>query len=303
MSEHHQHCHHLEVPQSGRSWPFALGMGLNLAFCVFEWVAGAMTHSMALMADASHNLGDVLGLALAWTAFVLSRRRSSEGFTYGLGRSSILAALFNALLLIAVVGGIAWEACQRIFHPQPIQGGVVMAVAGVGILINSATALLFLRDRNADLNIRGAFLHMVIDALVSLGVMLGGLLVLMTGWLWVDPMLSLIVVAVILFGTWDLLWNALYLSLDGVPKGLQADDIRGALLAFSGVTGLHNLHIWAISTTESALSVHLHTNLPSTDGIQAEIVKVLRGRFGIVHTTLQMEHEDLAHTCPVRHDS
>jgi len=302
MSEHHHHCHHHETPGAGRTWPFALGIGLNLAFVAFEWMAGAMAHSMALVADASHNLSDVLGLALAWTAFALSQRRPSEGFTYGLGRSSILAALFNALLLMAAIGGIAWEAFQRFFHPQPLRAGMVMAVAGVGILINTATALFFLRGRKSDLNIGGAFLHMAIDALVSLGVVLGGFLVLRTGWLWVDPLLGLIIVGVILVGTWGLLRDSLHLSLDGVPRGLEVEDVREALLAFSGVTGLHNLHIWATSTTESALSVHLHTDLHTTDGIQSEIVKALHDRFGIAHATLQMEHEKLAHTCPVRHD-
>jgi cobalt-zinc-cadmium efflux system protein len=279
-----------------------LGIGLNLAFVAFEWVAGAMAHSMALMADASHNLSDVLGLALAWTAFALSRRKPSHGFTYGLGRSSILAALFNAMLLMAAIGGIAWEAMQRIFHPQAVRVGMVMAVAGVGILINTATALFFLRGRKSDLNIRGAFLHMAIDALVSLGVVLGGYLVLRTGWLWVDPLLSLIIVGVILIGTWDLLRESLHLSLDGVPRGLKVEDVRATLLGFDGVTGLHNLHVWATSTTESALSVHLHTDLHARDGIQAEIVKVLHDRFGIEHATLQMEHDDFAQDCQVRHD-
>jgi len=257
---------------------------------------------MALVADASHNLSDVLGLALAWTAFALSRRKPSQGFTYGLGRSSILAALFNAMLLMGAIGGIAWEALQRFFHPQVVQAGMVMAVAGVGILINTATALFFLRGRKSDLNIRGAFLHMAIDAFVSLGVVLGGLLVLWTGWLWVDPLLSLIIVGVILVGTWDLLRDSLHLSLDGVPRGLKVEEVRDTLLAFAGVTGLHNLHVWATSTTESALSVHLHTDLHTTDGVQSEIAKVLHDRFGIAHTTLQMEHEDFAHACPVRHD-
>ena len=296
MGGHHDH----QPSTYGRI--FALGIALNLGFVVAEWVAGMMAGSLALLADAGHNLSDVLGLVLAWTAYALGRRKPCGIFTYGLGRTSILAALFNALLLIAAIGALGWEAVKRLAEPTPVATGTVMAVAGLGIAVNTATALLFLKGRKTDLNLRGAFLHMAMDALVSVGVVVAGFLVARTGWNWLDPAVSLAIGVLILAGTWSLLRDALRLILDGVPYGLEVSALRTFLEAQPGVREVHDLHVWALSTTENALSAHIvvePTLVP--DPFLARMTRELHDRFDIDHATLQLEHGDPEHPCTVKH--
>lgn len=298
MGGHHEHDH---GPGSyGRI--FALGIALNLGFVVAEWVAGMMAGSLALLADAGHNLSDVLGLVLAWTAYALGRRKPCGTFTYGLGRTSILAAFFNALLLIAAIGALGWEAVKRLAEPTPVATGTVMAVAGVGIAVNTATALLFLKGRKTDLNLRGAFLHMAMDALVSVGVVVAGFLVARTGWNWLDPAVSLAIGFLILWGTWGLLREALRLILDGVPHGLDLASVRAFLEAQPGVREVHDLHVWAMSTTENALSAHVVVDPALVpDPFLARMAQELHDRFDINHATLQLEHGDPEHPCTIGH--
>jgi len=299
--DHHGHSH---VPQDGHGRAFAIGIALNLVFVAIEAGYGFWADSMALLSDAGHNLSDVLGLAIAWGAALLARRRPSERFTYGLRPSSILAALFNALLLLVAVGGIVWESIERLIVPAPVAAITMMVVAGVGIIVNGFTAFLFMGGQH-DLNIRGAFLHMVADAAVSLGVVLGGLAILWTGAYWIDPVLSLIIAAVIVWSTWDLLKQSLTLSLQGVPRGIAVPEVRKALEALPGVARVHHLHVWAVSTTEAALTAHLV--MPQGhpgDRFLAEAQRELKNHFGIGHSTLQIEiHRPGAHDhgpeCPL----
>lgn len=277
---------------------FAAGIALNTVFIVAEVVYGLRAHSLALVADAGHNLSDVLGLLLAWGAVALSRRLPTKRYTYGLRRSSILAALFNAMLLLIAVGGIAWEAVLRFAHPQPVVGGTVIVVAGIGIAINGATALLFMSGSKGDLNIRGAFLHMAADAGVSLGVVLAGVAIGVTGWLWLDPAVSLAIVAVITAGTWGLLRDSVNLALDAVPGDIDILAVQSFLESLPGVTEVHDLHIWAMSTTEPALTAHLVLpGLTDDDALLARACRELHDRFGIEHATLQLEHGDQRHPC------
>lgn len=280
---------------------FALGIILNLGFVIVEFVFGQLAHSMALVADAGHNLSDVLSLALAWGAAVLTRRKPTLERTYGLRRSSILAALTNAVVLLIALGAIALEAIQRFTHPQPIATTTVIWVALVGILINGSTALLFLSGRKADLNVRGAYLHMVADAAVSLGVVIAGLVIWKTGWLWIDPVTSLAIAAVIFIGTWNLLRDSVDLALDAVPKNIDIQEVRVYLESLPEVRELHDLHVWGMSTTEAALTAHLvlHDNQPD-DAFLAKVTYDLHERFGIEHATLQTECGDPAHPCHCR---
>lgn len=296
---HHEHRH--EHPRRDRA--FAVGIALNLAFVAIESVYGLLSHSMALLADAGHNLSDVLALALAWGASVLGRRGPSQRFTYGLGSSSILAALINAMLLMLVVGGIAVEAVQRLMNPVPIATMTVIWVALCGIVVNTATALLFMRNREHDLNVRGAFLHMAADAAVSLGVVLAGVGMLYSGWTWLDPVMSLVIAAVIVASTWGLLRDSVNLSLHAVPPRIDTGLIRGYLCGLAGVAEIHDLHIWGMSTTETALTVHLvmSDGYPS-DRYLAQVAKELRERYGIGHATIQVETGDELHPCPLAPD-
>jgi cobalt-zinc-cadmium efflux system protein len=269
---------------------FAVGIALNLTFVAVEFVYGVLANSMALVADAGHNLSDVLSLAIAWIASVLARRPPSARLTYGLGGSSIVAALFNAVLLLVAVGAIAWEAILRLFHPEPVASGTVMIVAAVGIVINGATAWLFASGRKGDLNIRGAFLHMVADAAVSAGVVVAAAVILLTGWLWLDPLTSLVVVGLIVWGTWGLLRDSLAMSVSAVPAAIDPQAVRQYLEACAGVAAVHDLHIWPMSTTETALTAHLV--LPGGhpgDEFLMQATTELKRRFGIGHTTLQIE--------------
>lgn len=283
------HAGHSHAPASFDR-AFAIGVALNLGFVVIEFFYGFLAHSLALMADAGHNLSDVAGLLLAWGAAWLGRRKPTAGRTYGYGRTSILAALANAVLLLVAIGAIAWEAIRRFEDPSPVQGATVMVVAGVGIVINAATAMLFMRGRKNDINIRGAFLHMAADAGVSAGVVIAGLVILKTGWLWLDPVVSLGIVVVIAIGTWGLLKDSVNMAIDAVPAGIDRDAVHAFLAAQPGVTQVHDLHIWPISTTQTALTAHLvRQDAVIDDSFTARICEALEAKFGIHHATLQFE--------------
>ncbi len=292
----HNHAHGSGAIAFGRA--FAIGVVLNLAFVAVEFVFGHLSGSLALVADAGHNLGDVLGLVLAWGAAVLATRRPSMRRTYGLRSSTILAALINAVVLLIAVGAIIWEAIERLEQPQPVGGVTVMIVAAVGIVINGITALLFASGRHEDLNIRGAFLHMAADAGVSLGVVVSGALMLATGWLWLDPLVSILVAVVILLGTWGLLRDSVNLALAGVPASIDLGAVQSYFAAVPEVHGVHDLHVWALSTTEPALTAHLVVGDRSADdALIRRIEQDLHDRFGIEHTTLQLETEAGCHGC------
>jgi len=277
---------------------FALGVALNVGFVIVEAAYGIMSGSLALLADAGHNLSDVLGLLLAWGATYLVRRKPTERRTYGWRKSSILAALINAVILLVALGGIAWEAIQRFSAPVPVAGKTIIFVALVGVVINTATALLFLSGRKRDLNIRGAFLHMVADAGVSAGVVIAGAAILFTGRLWIDPAVSLMITVIILFGTWGLFRDAFNMAIDAVPKDIDPEAIRAYLSNLPGVIGVHDLHIWAMSTTETALTAHLIKPDPKDDDALIEKVsKELHDHFGIDHITLQWERRSSLDQC------
>jgi cobalt-zinc-cadmium efflux system protein len=292
----HDH-HHTDENSDGHhhtptdfGWRFMVGVVLNLVFVAVEALFGFAVHSLALVADAGHNLSDVLGLTLAWGAFALSRRAPSSRHTYGMRRSSILAALFNALFLLFAIGAIAWEAIQRFGHPEPVSGWTVVIVALIGIAVNGITALLFASGQKEDLNVRAAFVHMAADAAVSAGVVLGGLLILSTQWYWIDPVLSLAIAIIIFWGTWGLLRESVDLSLDAVPTSIDPQKVKVFLESWSGVVEVHDLHIWALSTTEPALTAHLV--IPNHDHDDERLQKIsqaLTTEFGISHSTLQIE--------------
>ena len=282
---------------------FAIGVVLNAGFVLVEWTFGVLANSLALIADASHNFGDVLGLLLAWGAAALARRRPSPRFTYGLRSSTILAALANAALLLVITGGIAWEAILRFRNPASIDAPVVIWVAALGVLVNTATALLFMSGRKRDLNLRGAYLHMAADAAVSLGVVVAGLLTLATGWTWLDPVVSLAIVAVILLGTWGLLRDATRLALHAVPEGVDPAIVRRFLERQPGVKEVHDLHIWGMSTTETAMTAHLV--MPGGhpgDAFIAELADRMDHDLGIAHATLQVETGSGAQPCALAPD-
>lgn len=282
---------------------FALGVALNVGFAMAEAAFGLWSGSLALLADAGHNLSDVLGLLLAWGAMALGRRRPSPRRTYGLGRTSIMAALANGFILLAAVGAIAWEAMWRLMHPAPVASTTVIVVAGLGVVVNTATALLFWSGQRRDLNIRGAFLHMAADAAVSLGVVAGGLAIGWTGWSWIDPVLSLVIAGVIGLSTWDLLWHALELALDSVPRGIDPEAVRAFLQQLPGVREVHDLHIWGLSTTQTALTVHLvRPEAQIDDDWLAEVAHALHDRFGIAHATIQIENGAGRHACRLSPD-
>lgn len=293
------HGHHHGPANYNRA--FALGLALNIAFVMVEVGYGLAADSLALLADAGHNFSDVIGLVLAWGAAWLSGRGASDRRTYGFGRTTILASLVNAVILLVAIGGIAWEAIARFGHPEPVEGVTVMWVAAFGIVINAVTALMFFSGSKGDLNIRGAFLHMAADAGVSLGVVLAALLMGFTGWLWLDPAISLVIVAVIAIGTWGLFRESLDLSLDAVPGHIDRQAVERYLAALPGVDAVHDLHIWPLSTTSVALTAHLvKPDAVIDDGALNEIAAVLKGRFGIDHATIQMERGD-GQPCALSH--
>jgi cobalt-zinc-cadmium efflux system protein len=285
---HHNHAHGADLDSFDRA--FAIGVALNLIFVCVEAGYGLVAGSIALVADAGHNLSDLLGLLLAWGASVLARRRPTGRRTYGFRRSSILAALFNAVLLLVAVGGIAWEAIRRFSNPAPVDGGVVIWVAAAGILVNGVTALLFMRGRKSDLNIKGAYLHMAADAGVSAGVVVAGIAIAATGWFWLDPAVSLAIVVVITAGTWGLLRESFDLAMDVVPRGIDRDAVESYLLEIEGVTEVHDLHIWGMSTTETALTAHIIVpEGADPDAILSRLTHDLAHEFHICHTTIQIE--------------
>ncbi|MCF8050114.1 MAG: cation diffusion facilitator family transporter [Desulfobacterales bacterium] len=269
---------------------FAIGVALNVAFVICEAVFGVLADSVALLADAGHNLSDVLGLLLAWGASYLVRLQPTHRRTYGWRSSTIMAALINAAILLVAVGAIAWESVRRFVSPEPVAGKIVLVVAVVGVVINTVTALLFLSGRKKDLNIRGAFLHMAADAAVSAGVAAAGIAILITGRLWIDPAVSLAIALVILFGTWGLLRESLALAMHAVPPGVDTDQVITYLSDLPGIEAIHDLHIWAMSTTETALTAHLvKPNPEGDDEMIGRIADELYDRFGIGHVTLQWE--------------
>jgi cobalt-zinc-cadmium efflux system protein len=285
----HGHCH----SHDRFGYAFAVGVGLNLLLAGFQVAYGIVGHSVALLADAGHNLSDVVGLLLAWGASAAAKRPPSVRFTYGLRSSSILAALANSIILLVAVGAIALEAIKRLAAPEPVAGQIVMIVAAIGILINGGTALLFASGRKGDLNVRSAFTHLAADAGISAGVCLSGFLILVTGWLWLDPAVSLAISAAIVWGTWGLLRESANLALAAVPTGIEAREVRRHLEGLPGVDRIHDLHIWAMSTTETALTCHLV--MPKGhpgDAFIAGAAESLHKEFGIHHTTLQIESGD-----------
>ena len=293
----HNHLHHHHVPTSfGRA--FAIGVALNLTFVGIEIVYGSLSGSLALIGDAAHNFSDVFALLLAWLASALVRRRATWQYTYGLRRASILTALINAALLLLVTGGIGWEAIRRLSDPGTVSGGTVMAVAAIGIVVNGVTAWLFVSGRKDDLNVRGAFMHMAADALVALGVVITGGAIKLTGWAWLDPVVSLVIAAFIVASTWGMLREALDMALDAVPRSVNALKVEDYLTQLIGVVSVHDLHIWPISTTETALTAHLvMASLPQDDDLLARAADDLHGTFGIEHVTLQREIGGVAYDC------
>ena len=290
----HHHDHHAKA-NFGRA--FAIGIALNLGFVAIETVYGFIANSMSLLADAGHNLSDVLGLVVAWAGAVMAKRAASPRFTYGLKKAPILAALANSLFLVVAVGAIGAEAIRRLFHPASSDGETIMIVAGVGIAVNALTALLFARGREHDINIRGAYLHMVADAAVSAAVVFAGLVILWTGQRWVDPIMSLAVAVVILWGSIGLLKESVWMSLAGVPSGIDVDVVEAELAELDGVETVHDLHVWPLSTTETALTAHLVApGVASTDALLQEARRMLHDRFRIEHCTLQIERNHLGDT-------
>jgi cobalt-zinc-cadmium efflux system protein len=294
--------HHSHTPPADAGRAFALAIGLNAAFVAIEFAYGFIANSTALMADAGHNLSDVLGLGLAWGAALLTKSAPTRRFTYGLRGSSILAALLNALLLMVACGAIAWEAVLRFAHPEPVAGTTVSIVAAIGVLVNGFSAWLFMSGSKDDINVRGAYLHMAADAGLSLGVVVAGLVVMYTGWRWLDPAVSLVIVVIIVAGTWSLMRESVQMALAGVPANVDAGKVNAFLAAQPGVTEVHDVHIWAMSTTETALTAHLvmpggYPGDATIDGIVAH----LREDFSIHHCTLQVEQGTTRHAgCALR---
>ncbi|MBS0546184.1 MAG: cation transporter [Proteobacteria bacterium] len=294
----HAHAHGHSHAPANFDTAFAVGVGLNLTFVIAETIYGFQANSLALLADAAHNLSDVAGLLLAWGASWLGRKKPTARRSYGYRSASILAALINAALLLLAVGGILLESARRFMAPEPITGSTVIWVALLGIAINGATALLFMRGRKSDLNIRGAFLHMTADAVVSLGVVIATLAGQATGWLWLDPATGLAIALVILYGTWGLGRDSFNLAFDATPEGIDPEAVKKHLEQLPGVTEVHDLHIWAMSTTETALTAHLvRPGSGLDDAFIADVCSRMEKRFSIRHTTLQIEAGDPAHPC------
>lgn len=298
MSEPAHHHHH--APASfGRA--FAIGIALNAAFVLIEAGYGWRAHSLALLADAGHNLSDVGGLVLAWAALAAARLRPDGRHTYGWRRGSILGSFTNAVVLLVAMGSLAWEAVQRLQAPSPVAAGTVMVVAGIGVFINGATAALFMAGSKDDLNIRGAFLHMAADALVSVGVVAAGAVYLWRGWTWIDPVVTLLITVVIVVGTWSLFRKSLHLLFDGVPENIDVPAVRENLLHLPGVKAVHDLHVWALDTSQAALTAHLVVSGKNrdSDALLQAAADELHEHFEIRHVTLQLESEAYAQACAI----
>jgi len=301
MSHSHSHHHH-EVNNYNRS--FAIGITLNVIFVVIEVSYGLMADSLALIADAGHNLSDVMSLMLAWGASYLATKHPTQTRTYGLRKVTIMASLISAVLLFVALGGIAWESVERLSSPQAVNGMTVIVVAAIGVVINTATALLFVKGQAHDLNIRAAYLHMAADAAISLGVVLAGIAIMVTGWLWLDPIISLFIVVVILLGTWRLLRDSINLSIDAVPAGINVMEIKEYLKSLEGVSDMHHLHVWALSTTENALTVHLVSTQERIDNdFLHEVHEHLHHHFNIAHATIQLEKLSSDTSCRLDSDA
>lgn len=292
MSHNHDH----EINNYNKA--FVIGITLNVIFVVIEAGYGIAAGSLALIADAGHNLSDVISLLLAWGASYLALKQPTEKRTYGFRRVTILASSVSAILLLVVLGGIVWEAFGRLANPQPVNSMTVIIVAAIGVVINTATALLFVSGQKHDLNIRGAYLHMAADAGVSLGVVVAGIVIMITGWLWIDPAISLVLVVVILVGTWNLLHESINLSVDAVPRDIDISGIKDYLTKIEGVSEIHDLHVWALSTTQTALTAHLviTKNLIDNEFLK-EIQQHLHDNFDIEHATIQVEKENTENNC------
>ncbi len=297
-SKSHSHAGHSHEPPTDFNRAFAIAALLNILYISLQVGFGIVAHSLALIADAGHNLGDVLGLILAWVALRLGKRPPTARHTYGFRRSSILASLANAVLLLVAVGAITWEAVHRFSDPAPVAGRTVIWVAALGVVVNGFSAWLFAAGRKGDLNVKGAFLHLAADAAVSGGVVLAGVAILFTGWQWIDPVMSLVVNAVIVVSTWGLLRRALDMALDAVPENIDLGEVRGYLAALPGVERVHDLHVWPLSTTDTALTAHLVLPAPAAggtgdghDALLARASRELHDRFGIEHTTIQIENQ------------
>ncbi len=298
----HSHDHHHHGPKNYNSI-FFFGIILNFSFVIVEFLFGFFSNSLALMADAGHNLSDVAGLILAWGAFWLAKRKPSTRFTFGLRKSSILSALFNAILLLVAIGIIIWEAIHRFFIPTEVQSTTMIIVATIGIVINAGTAMLFMKDRDHDINIKGAYLHMMADALISLGVVLAGFAIKFTGYQWIDPVTTLIICAIIIVGTWGLLKDSIIMSMDAVPENIDPEKIRQYFEKLPGVEEVHDLHIWAMSTTENALTVHL---VVKENINQNKLLKTINHELvdhqKIHHPTIQIEQFDNEFVCSFKAD-
>ena len=297
MSDHHHHGHHHDhaVTLTEVNTAFMVGIVLNFAFVLVEVVSGLYVHSLSLLSDAGHNLADVAALALSLLAFKLLKVKSSKTYTYGYRKTSILVALFNSMVLVLSIGAIVYEAIQRLVHPQPVQGTTIAIVAAVGIAINGCTALMFLRNKEKDMNVKSAYLHLMSDALVSLGIVIGGVIITYTKWYWIDSAFSILIAVVILFSTWRLLKDSLRLSLDGVPPDITLDEVKATALKVPGVRDFHHIHIWAISTTENALTAHLVLQVGVTAAEETKIKSELRHQLlhqKIQHVTLESEREN-----------
>jgi cobalt-zinc-cadmium efflux system protein len=301
---HHAHDgpgHHHRPENYGRA--FAIGIGLNLTFVVVEIVYGVVAHSLALVADAGHNFGDVLGLGLSWGATVLARLKPSKHRTFGFRRTTIVASVTNALVLLFVTGGLTWEAIHRLRDPVATKGGTVIVVALLGAVVNIVSAVFFVEHGQRDLNVRSAFVHLASDALLALGVAAAGAVIMVTGWLWLDPVVSIGLAIAILAGTWSLLRKSMNLMLDAVPESIDPEQVRMFLGALRGVVEVHDLHIWAMSTTETALTAHLVMPKSAYEPtFLSGVCRDLRDKFGIEHATLQIDPDDAAAPCALASD-
>ena len=290
----HEHHHHHQAPTEDMNTAFVVGIILNFSFVIIEVIAGIVIHSLSLLSDAGHNMADVGALALSLFAFRMMKVKSNERFTYGYRKTSVFVSLINSVVLLVSIGAIVYEAFHRLFNPEPLPGATISIVAGIGILVNGVSAMLFMKGKDKDLNVKGAYLHLLSDAIVSIGLVVGGIIIVYTGWYVIDSVLSLVVAAIILTSTWNILRDSLRLSLDAVPTGISIENIRNIALKIKGIKDLHHIHIWAISTTENALTAHLVLPEGTTITEEEKIKHTLKHELehnNIHHITLESERE------------